>query len=225
MSEKTTEVKDSHLQPTPIIDSGHERVRAFALEHAGKSNDKVEQAVGLYYAVRDLIRYNPYTFSLTVETLKASSSLTTGEAWCVPKAALLAACCRAMGIPSRVGFADVRNHLSTKRMREMMKTDVFHWHGYTLLYLEGKWVKATPAFNRELCERFNFKTLDFDGTHDSLYHPFDLDGKKHMEYLHFRGEYDDVPIDEMKASIQELYGSETFDADNADFDKETERLD
>lgn len=208
---------EQHLRPTAIIDSDHESVQAFALEHAGPSGDPTQQAVRLYYAVRDGIRYNPYTFDLSVNSLKASTTLAAGEAWCVPKAALLAACCRVMGIPARVGYADVRNHLSTKRMREQMKTDVFHWHGYTTIHLGGKWVKATPAFNVELCEKFRFRTLDFDGRNDSIYHPFDLDGNKHMDYILFRGEYDDVPLDEMMASFTELLGGVSFAVEGARF--------
>ncbi|SHK93374.1 Transglutaminase-like superfamily protein [Desulfatibacillum alkenivorans DSM 16219] len=212
-----------HLQPTPIINSDHESVIAFARENAGKSDNPVDQAVSLYYAVRDGIRYNPYKFVLTVEGLKASTTLEVGEAWCVPKAALLAACCRVMGIPARVGYADVRNHLSTKRMREQMQTNVFHWHGYNTIYLNGKWVKATPAFNVELCEKFRLRTLEFDGENDSIYHPFDLDGNKHMDYINFRGEYDDVPLAEMIKTFQGLYGEDAFANVDEDFDADVAR--
>jgi transglutaminase-like putative cysteine protease len=207
-----------HLQPTPIIESDHASVKAFVHKHVAGSDNPKDQAVNLYYAVRDEIRYNPYKFELSVNGLKASTTLAVGEAWCVPKAALLAACCRVMGIPARVGFADVRNHLSTKRMREQMKTDVFHWHGYTTIHLGGKWVKATPAFNVELCEKFRLRTLDFDGHKDSIYHPFDLDGNKHMDYILFRGEYNDVPLEEMRESFKALYSSISFTAEPANFD-------
>ena len=30
-----------------------------------------------------------------------------------------------------------------------MGTDLFVYHGYAELFLDGKWVKATPAFNVE----------------------------------------------------------------------------
>ena len=215
--------KKQHLQPTPIIDSDHESVQSFAHQHAGSSSNPKDQAVSLYYAVRDGIRYNPYTFDLSVNGLKASTTLSVGEAWCVPKAALLAACCRLMGIPTRLGYADVRNHLSTKRMREQMKTDVFHWHGYTSIYLNGKWVKSTPAFNIELCEKFRLKTLDFDGQNDSIYHPFDLNGNKHMDYIRFRGEYDDVPLKEMQETFKNLYSSISSAAENADFNDDVNK--
>ncbi len=215
--------KKVHLQPTPIIDSDHELVQAFAHQHAGSSGNPIDQSVGLYYAVRDRIRYNPYKFELSVSSLKASRTLEVGESWCVPKAALLAACCRAMGIPARVGFADVRNHLSTERMRKQMETDVFHWHGYTTIHLGGKWVKSTPAFNIELCEKFRLKVLDFDGLSDSIYHPFDLDGNKHMDYIRFRGEYDDVPLKEIQDSFNKLYSGISFASEDADFNDDVNK--
>jgi transglutaminase-like putative cysteine protease len=123
----------------------------------------------------------------------------------VTKAALLAAAARAAGIPARLGFADVRNHLSTQRMRDTMSTDVFVWHGYTELWLEGAWRKATPAFNIELCDRFGLLPLDFDGRSDSIYHPFDTSGQRHMEYLRDRGSFADVPLARIVADFRAVY--------------------
>jgi transglutaminase-like putative cysteine protease len=139
----------AYLEPTLAIDSNSEAVASFTRKNLGRSADPREQAVSLYYAVRDGIRYDPYTIDLSIEGIRASAVLKSGRGWCVTKAVLLAACCRAAGIPARLGFADVRNHLTTQRMRDHMKTDVFFWHGYTSIFLEGVWVKATPAFNIE----------------------------------------------------------------------------
>jgi transglutaminase-like putative cysteine protease len=118
---------------------------------------------------------------------------------------LLAAVCRAQGIPARLGFADVRNHLSTERLRSTMKTDVFAWHGYTSLWIDGAWRKATPAFNIELCEKFGLLPLEFDGESDSLYHPFDRAGRQHMEYVNERGAFDDLPLAQIRAVFREIY--------------------
>jgi len=193
------------LTPSATIDSDHSAIRRFAEETIGRTTAQEESARRLYYAVRDGIRYDPYAIDLSVAALRASTTLARGRAWCVPKAVLLAAACRAAGIPARIGFADVRNHLSTARMRAQMQTDVFYWHGYTALYLDGRWVKATPAFNIELCERFRLHPLEFDGRNDALYHPFDLEGNRHMEYLAYRGEFRDVPIDQIRETFREAY--------------------
>jgi transglutaminase-like putative cysteine protease len=225
--EKPLEDLSVFLATTPTIETAHPEVVAFARRHTAPSGDPVETAVKLYYAVRDGFRYDPYLFSLTVDGLKASQTLGVGRGWCVPKAILLAAACRAVGIPARLGYADVRNHLSTARLRERMQTDVFHWHGYTALHLEGRWVKATPAFNVELCEKFGLLPLEFDGKEDSLFHPFDSVGNRHMEYLRYRGEFADIPIDAILATFREIYPGRRFVDDapmgeDADFDRDVE---
>lgn len=181
------------LQPTPLIDSDHPDVVAFAREAAGDATHPREQAARLYLAVRDGFRYDPYRIDLSEAGLRASRVLAQGHGWCVPKAALLAAACRAVGIPARIGLADVRNHLSTERLRASMGTDVFYCHGYAAIQLGGQWLKATPAFNASLCERMGLRTLEFDGSADSIYHPFDNAGRRHMEYLALRGEFDELP--------------------------------
>ena len=141
---------ESYLQPGVYIDSDHPAVVAFAREHV-RGSTEIARAVSLYYAVRDGIRYNPFLDFTVDSAYRASSCLEAGEGFCVGKAALLAASARAEGIPARVGFADVRNHLSTPRLLEYIGSDLFVYHGYTELFLEGKWVKATPAFNLALC--------------------------------------------------------------------------
>ncbi|MBW1760940.1 MAG: transglutaminase family protein [Deltaproteobacteria bacterium] len=210
------------LRPTPTIDCDHPAVISFAESSAAGAQDARERAVKLYYATRDRIRYDPYSLLMTVPGLRASATIEAGHGWCVPKAVLLAACCRALGIHARLGFADVKNHLSTERLRKAMSTDVFYWHGYTAIQLDGRWLKATPAFNIELCEKFRIKPLEFDGTEDSIYHPFDLQGRKHMEYLRFHGEYDDLPLDKMMATYARHYSQTVFDTSSGDFDLEVD---
>jgi transglutaminase-like putative cysteine protease len=192
------------LAPGPLVDSAHPQVRAFAERHAQGGDDRA-RAVALYYAVRDGFRYDPYRVDLSPDGMRASSVLALGHGWCVTKAALLAAAARSAGIPARLGFADVRNHLSTERMRETMNTDVFVWHGYTELWLDDGWRKATPAFNIELCDRFGLLPLEFDGRGDSIYHPFDKSGQRHMEYLRERGSYADVPLALILDDFRQVY--------------------
>lgn len=211
-----------YLDPTPILDAAHPRVAAFAREHGGDPSDPRRAAVALYYAVRDGIRYDPYGAGVDEASLRASSVLEAGRGWCVSKAVLLSAACRALGIPARLGFADVRNHLSTERMRKTMDTDVFYYHGYSSIHLGGRWLKATPAFNIELCEKFRLLPLEFDGREDSIYHPFDADGRKHMEYVRERGEFADVPLEDIQATFREKYPGMSLGMDGADFDRDVE---
>ena len=192
------------LQPGRYIDSGHPAVIAFARKHAAGS-DPLARAVSLYYAVRDGIRYNPFLDFSKEETFQASRCIEAGEGFCIGKAALLAACARADGIPARVGFADVKNHLTTPALRERMGTDLFVYHGFAELQIDGRWVKATPAFNIELCRRFRVKPLEFDGREDSIFHPFDEEDRRHMEYLRDRGSHADVPVAEIMRVFREVY--------------------
>ncbi|QTN21731.1 transglutaminase family protein [Rhizobacter sp. AJA081-3] len=213
------------LAPTPLIDSDHPAVIAFARQHAVGADER-ERAVALTLAVRDGFRYDPYRIDLSPQGMRASSVIAQGYGWCVPKAALLAAAARAAGIPARVGYADVRNHLSTERLRRTLQTDVFVWHGYTDLWIDGRWVKATPAFNIELCERFGLLPLDFDGRADSIYHPFDQAGNRHMEYVNQHGAFDDMPLARIVAAFAATYPAlqgETQRMQAADFEADVKR--
>ncbi len=192
------------LATADYIDSAHPAVVSFSKKHA-KGDTPLERAVSLYYAVRDGIRYNPFIDFSDRETYRASSVLAAGQGFCIGKAALLAAAARADGIEARVGFADVKNHLTTPRLAETMGTDLFIYHGYADLHLEGRWVKATPAFNLALCRRFRVKPLEFDGRADSIFHAFDEDERRHMEYLRDRGRYLDVPVAEIQRAFEQTY--------------------
>ena len=204
---------EEYLQPGFCVNSDAEEIISLANSLTDATQSQRENAVSLYYFVRDSIRYNPYTLGNSQEDWKATRTLETAESWCVPKAVLLAALCRAIGIPARLGYADVVNHLSTARLRESMKTDMFYYHGYCSVYLNDRWVKSTPAFNLSLCEKFGLKPLEWDGNKDSLYHEFDEAGNRHMEYVHDRGECADVPYDDIIAVFKQHY-PDSFGADS-----------
>ncbi|WP_428609125.1 transglutaminase-like domain-containing protein [Sedimenticola sp.] len=194
-----------YLQPGRFIDADDPRVIAFTDQHRVSDEPEVAAAVRLYLAVRDEVVYDPYRVGPDPRYFRASDCLTTGSGFCIPKAALLAACARVIGIPARVGYADVRNHLSTKKLDELIGGNVYAWHSYTDLYLEGKWVKATPAFNKQLCERFGVHVLAFDGRHDSLLQAYNTAGDRHMEYVRQRGVFKDVPYESILADFEAHY--------------------
>jgi len=194
-----------YLTPTYFLDFTSPIVEDFAERTCKGANSHTERAIRLYYAVRDEIRYDPYDLSPSRATFKASSVLTKESGYCVAKAVALAALGRQQGIPSRLGFADVRNHLSTSRLREVMSSDTFYYHGYTEFLLNGQWVKATPAFNLSLCHRFKVKPLEFDGIHDSIFHEFNEENRQHMEYLHDHGSFIDLPFEEIFIAYHHHY--------------------
>ena len=202
-------VDPAWLKPTWFIDSDSDAVVGFAAAARADLPDDADDtavAVALFHAVRDGFRYDPYVRGEGPQGYKASSVAATSANWCTPKSVLLTAAARQCGIPARLGFADVRNHLTTEKLSAKMGTDLFIWHGYTEFLLDGHWRKASSAFNIEMCDRFGVKVLDFDGTSDALMHPFDEGGNRHMEYVNQRGSFDDLPLDQMQADFDRVYG-------------------
>ncbi|MFE7777889.1 transglutaminase family protein [Streptomyces sp. NPDC057445] len=185
------------LRPTEFLDHESAEVREFvrASLPPGGGRTPTEQAVALYYAVRDGIRYEVYGADLSRRGLSAGQVVRTGSGMCLHKSVLYAASLRSLGIPARLVLTDVRNHLASEKLRQLLGGDVFHQHALTSVWLEGRWVKATPVFNRTLCRLYRMAPLEFDGTADSLHHPFDEQGRRRMEFLRTHGEFDDLPYD------------------------------
>ncbi|MFT4977003.1 MAG: transglutaminase-like putative cysteine protease, partial [Myxococcota bacterium] len=172
------------LAPDRFVDSDHAAIVAYAHEVAGGLPPR-EAAVRLCADVRERVRYTPWRVRFTEDEYTASGVLLRDPAeggHCIDKANLLAAAARALGIPSRLHFADVRNHIGTATLEAMLGTDLLIFHGYTELHLDGRWVAATPAFNAALCERLGVPPLDFDGHSDSIFQAHSPDGDRFMEY-------------------------------------------
>ena len=216
-------IEDAWLEPTWYIDSDSPIVAAYAKAQTAGADGQLEQATALFYAVRDQIRYDPYGIDYVPEAFRASAVTTDPTNWCVPKSVLFTASARSLGIPARLGFADVRNHLTSAKLSASMGTDMFIWHGYSEMLLPDpagadgdlRWFKLSTAFNIDLCDRFGVKPLEFDGTDDALMHPFNQAGDRHMEYTNQRGSYNDLPLAEMLADFAVLYGTTFGDLTSA----------
>ena len=188
-------------------------MRRFAQRAAGTEASDIGRAVKLFYAVRDGIRYDPYSMRLEPGIYVASHVLAAKSAYCIPKAILLAAAARALGIPCGIGLSDVVNHLSTEKLKERMGgTTYFMHHGYAVMYLEGQWVKAAPAFNIELCTRFGVRPTEFDGRADAIFQEFDVSNRRHMEYVNDRGTWSDFPYEQVMRDFLDFYPAESFAA-------------
>ncbi|MEU6235171.1 transglutaminase-like domain-containing protein [Kitasatospora sp. NPDC047058] len=184
------------LAATDFIDHASPEVSAFVAEVLpdGGADDR-DRAVKLYYAVRDRINYEIYGADFSREALTASQTLQAKRGMCIHKSLVYLAALRSVGVPGRLVLTDVRNHLASDRIKEYVGGDVFHYHALTSVYLDGRWVRATPVFNKLLCRLYGMKPLDFDGTADSVHHPFDEHGARQMEFLREHGEFDDLPYD------------------------------
>ncbi len=213
-----------YLVSTAIIDSDHQQVAAYAREHTRNSgDDPISKAVALYYAVRDKIWYTPYYPFYLPEHYRASNVLQSGKGYCVSKASLLCALGRACGIPSRFGFADVKNHLATRQLLDYMGSDLFVYHGFVEFYLDNKWVKATPAFNASLCRRHQVVPLEFNGHEDSVFQAYNEDQQRFMEYINDHGVFDDIPVDAIVTAWRKTYTDARVDKWIRQFDKNNGR--
>lgn len=198
-------MNEIYLKSAQFVDSDSEEIKLFTQKIIGTSTDPIEKAVKLYYAVRDGFSYNPYDIDLSPGAMKASSIVKRDHGYCVEKACLLTACGRAAGIPSRLGFARVRNHIATEKLEEILKTNVMVFHGYTEFFLNEKWVKSTPAFNKALCEKLNVLPLEFNGKDDSIFQSYNKEGNQFMEYLHDYGNFPDVPLELFISELKKHY--------------------
>jgi transglutaminase-like putative cysteine protease len=183
-------------RPTAFLDYESPSVRTFR-ERVGPEDGRSERelAVELYYAVRDGIQYEIYGADLSREGMRASQVVSSRRGLCIHKSVLYAACLRAVGIPSRLVFFDVRNHLASARLTRLLGGDVFCYHCVTELYLGGRWIRATPVFNAKLCVMYRITPLEFDGEADSVLHAYDDGGRAFMEVVHRHGAFDDLPYE------------------------------
>jgi len=180
-----------YLESNLFFNQKHPEVESWLKQVQGK-NDR-ERAVSMYYLVRDGISYDPFTLLEGAITLSSDFCLNRGIGYCISKAALQITLSRALGIPARLGLADVKNHLSSPKLDELLQNDIFTMHAYVEQYLGGKWIKSTSAFNKILCDRANIQPLEFDGIHDSIFHKYTPNGNKHMEYLNDHGNFAHMP--------------------------------
>lgn len=196
---------ENFLKPTEFLDSDHPAVLEFVEENTRILSTPTEKLEALYYAVRDGFRYDPYRLDFSREAMKASHLTGRDYGYCVEKSCLFAAAARTVGVPARMGFANVRNHIGTARLEAVLQTNVLVFHGYAEVYVNGRWIKTTPVFNKELCELLNVAPLDFNAEEDAIFQEYDRQGGKFMEYLHDYGRFEDIPYDFFMSELQRYY--------------------
>ena len=210
-TETTKDEMKIYLDPTTVIDSDNPDIVDLALSLISDSMSYSEKAEKIFLFVRDKIRYNPYSPFHKEEFYVASTVLKRGYGYCIQKAVLLAAIGRAVGIPTRLGFADIKNHQLPKKMLEIQGTDTIYSHGFTELFIDGKWLKATPAFNVEMCDRLGLIPVEFDGKSDGVFHHLDRKGNISIDYLKDLGNWPDLPMEHILDSFVQLFGREKYD--------------
>ena len=199
------ETHEKFLKSTSFIDFDHPSIEAFTQQTIAGSRTREEKAIKLFYAIRDGWHYLATRISFREEDMKASSILKKTEGHCIEKAILMIACCRQIGIPARLCLAKVKNHIAAEHVEKLFGTDELVPHGYAEVFLNQRWVKATPTFNQSLCEKLNVQPLEFDGRQDCLFQEYDQGAGAFMEYLDDYGHFEDVPLDFIINIMQQHY--------------------
>lgn len=195
----------NYLEPTYYFDYGNEAIQGLMAEFRDPSLSDKERAIGVYLKVRDGWKYNPYHISLAREKFRASVIAGKSTGNCVEKSILLIACLRGVGIPARLHLGKVKNHIAVERLTEKFGSNELTPHGMVNICLNGKWLKASPAFNKSLCEKFKVAPLEFDGENNSFLQQYNREGNQFMEYTADYGHFEDVPVEFMKKNIKEHY--------------------
>jgi len=195
-----------YLKPTYYIDYDSPSVSLCSKEIA--ASHPYEKARAVFDFVRDRIIYTPYSPFYLPEHYPASETFERGEGFCVQKAVLLAALARAQGIPARLVLADIKNYLVPPKLWAMMKTNLFAFHGYNELYIDGRWIKVTPTFDIDMCKKLNLRPVEFDGHNPAVFHSHDLNGRLHIEYVADHGHFADLPFEKVTDGFRRAYPEE-----------------
>lgn len=132
---------EGYLQSSFVIDFEHPSILAKAKELKGDAKSDVEIAKNCFTFVRDQIRHTG-DYKDAIITCKASDVLLHQTGWCYAKSHLLAALCRANGIPT--GFCYQRVSLPSNR------GELYFVHGLNAIYLKDfGWYRVDARGNKE----------------------------------------------------------------------------
>ena len=196
------------MRPTFTIESEQETIVNCARNVTSDCRTESEKIKRLFYFVRDSIRYNIFMISVFEEDFKASRVLEWGKGYCVQKAVLLCALARAVGVPSRLVLARIRNHRVPPALRARLGRNEFPGHGYNQFYIDDRWVSAAATFDAALCARIGVPVVEFDGYKDATLPAKGLDGEPYIEYLEQYGYFADLPLDFITERTSKIWGWE-----------------
>ena len=185
---------NSSLRPTYCIDSDAKPIVRKASELTASIRNSRDKVLRIFAFVRDEI---PYNFAPDVRNrshFKASHTLEMGNGFCMQKAALFAALCRASGIPARIGFQDIRDYMIVGDFLRLMGTNELSHHGMNAVFLNGRWVMADCTLDSGLANRKRYRLVEFDGARHALLPKTSRTGKPHFDILKQYRFYNDTPL-------------------------------
>jgi len=195
----------SYLYATNFFDFQQKSIQQLVASLLSDTLSETEKTIIIYEKVRDDWKYDPYNISLSKTRYRASYIAQQDSGNCVEKSILLIACLRSLGIPARLHLGKVKNHIAVERLTEKFGSNELTPHGMVNVYLNGTWLKLSPAFNSSLYEKLNVEPLEFDGVNNSFLQPYNSEGTRFMEYTDDYGHFEDVPVDFMVQNIKEHY--------------------
>jgi len=185
---------DSSRKPAYCIDSDAPNIQEKAAQLTARLSDPRDKARRLFDYVRDEIRYNFAPAVHERRDFRASHVLQLGHGFCMQKAALFAALCRASDIPARIGFQNLVDYKIVGPFLELMGNNVLSPHGINAIYLEGRWIQVDCTLDSGLVNRKNYRLVEFDGHHDALLPETDRAGNPHFNIRKQYAFYNDTPL-------------------------------
>jgi transglutaminase-like putative cysteine protease len=170
------------LEATDVIDRDHPVVRATA-ERVTAGATGAEAVARLFAFVRDEIRYDMAPVIADRTDWTASATIERGYGFCQQKAVALAALVRAAGIPSGVGFENLLDHKIPPAYVEHIGSQVLPYHGFTLVRVDDEWQRVDATLDRALCERKNYRLVEYEPDGDCVLPATDRGGRPHFEHL------------------------------------------
>jgi len=210
---------EQFMQPTRFFNSGHpsivEYVDGLGLDGRGPE----EKAAVLFGLVRDEINYE-FEVKVSEELYVASTVLARAGGFCVQKASLFCALCRAAGIPAGIVLSDLKDHILHERKVKEIGTNVMYYHGLNALHIGGKWIYADASLTSDILDRRGCGIPEFDADKGCLIPEKSAGGEPNCEYVRFHGLFAELPFKRLLKGFREHYKHLSDDEVHKRFERE-----
>lgn len=193
------------LGATDVIDSDSAVIRSLAHELACDAVDEPGSVKAIFDWVRDEIRYDMGPMLSDRRDWTASVTVRRGYGFCQQKAVLLAALLRARGTPAGIAVELLLDHKIPPHFAAHMGGQEIPLHGYTTVFVDGRWQRIDSTLDRMLCQRNGYRLVEYAAGADQLLPSTDLAGEPHFDHLGELGQWADVPDQVVSATLELPY--------------------